>query len=131
MEKIYYTIEEANLKIKYVEECVIKLMSLERAIRLLDSIEIQPRENNIEDEMMDVEFSLKYHRLNTEFYTLLGELLTKGILVRDLELGVVDFLSRHKDEEVYLCWEQGEKEIKYWHYAQDPFNSRRPISLLK
>ncbi|HLL86445.1 MAG TPA: DUF2203 domain-containing protein [Thermoleophilaceae bacterium] len=45
----------------------------------------------------------------------LRELQEMEIVLRDLDRGLVDFPSVRDDREVYLCWEQGEDEIGYWH----------------
>ena len=45
----------------------------------------------------------------------LRELQEMDIVLRDLDRGLVDFPSVREDREVYLCWEEGEEEIGYWH----------------
>jgi hypothetical protein len=50
-----------------------------------------------------------------------------GCLVKDLDLGLVDFPTRYHGEEVYLCWKLGEKRIQFWHGVQEGFRGRKPI----
>jgi hypothetical protein len=50
-----------------------------------------------------------------------------GCLFKDLELGLVDFPAQVGDEEIYLCWQYGEKEIGYFHCQTQGFSGRRPI----
>jgi hypothetical protein len=38
-----------------------------------------------------------------------------GILVKDLDMGLVDFLGSRDGHEVFLCWHYGEDDIAYWH----------------
>ncbi len=57
----------------------------------------------------------------------LEELQALEVVLRDLERGLVDFPSVREGEEVYLCWEQAEDEIGYWHYADTGFDGREPI----
>jgi hypothetical protein len=45
----------------------------------------------------------------------LRELQKMEIVLRDLDRGLVDFPSVREDREVYLCWEEGEDEIGFWH----------------
>jgi len=55
----------------------------------------------------------------------------KGILVKDLDQGLIDFPHiRENGEEVYLCWKLGEKEIGYWHRISDGFAGRKAIQEL-
>ena len=50
-----------------------------------------------------------------------------GVLVKDLDIGLVDFPTRFRDEEVYLCWRMDEDDINHWHGVNEGFNGRRPI----
>jgi hypothetical protein len=56
------------------------------------------------------------------------ELRELELVVRDLDRGLVDFPSRRGDQEIYLCWEEGEQEIAFWHGPEDGFAGRRPLS---
>lgn len=38
-----------------------------------------------------------------------------GIILRDLDRGLIDFPSIREDREVYLCWIDGEPDIGFWH----------------
>jgi len=49
------------------------------------------------------------------------------IVVRDLERGLVDFPSLRDGREVYLCWEEGEDEIAYWHETDAGFSGRQDL----
>jgi hypothetical protein len=56
------------------------------------------------------------------------ELQSLGLLVKDLDEGLVDFPSRIGDEEVLLCWRLGEPEVAFWHGLDDGFAGRKPLS---
>ena len=55
------------------------------------------------------------------------ELREREIVLRDLDRGLVDFPSLRDDREVYLCWEEGEPEIAFWHEPDAGFAGRRPL----
>jgi hypothetical protein len=57
----------------------------------------------------------------------LTELQAGDIVLRDLDRGLVDFPSVRDGEEVYLCWEEGEAEIGYWHDLESGYGGRRPL----
>ena len=57
----------------------------------------------------------------------LFELRTREIVLRDLDRGLVDFPARRDGREIYLCWEEGEQEIGYWHDPESGFAGRRPL----
>jgi hypothetical protein len=52
-----------------------------------------------------------------------------GVLVKDLDRGLIDFPALRGDEEVLLCWQVGEDEVRYWHGLEDGFAGRRPLPL--
>jgi hypothetical protein len=52
-----------------------------------------------------------------------------GVLVKDLDRGLIDFPALRGDEEVLLCWQLGEDEVNYWHGLEDGFAGRRPLPL--
>jgi hypothetical protein len=50
-----------------------------------------------------------------------------GIVLRDIERGLVDFPALMDDREVYLCWELGEDEVAYWHELEGGYGGREPL----
>jgi hypothetical protein len=50
-----------------------------------------------------------------------------GCLVKDLEMGLLDFPAVIDDEEVYLCWRLGEDRIRFYHRQDEGFAGRKPL----
>jgi len=50
-----------------------------------------------------------------------------GVLVKDLDIGLIDFLTRYQGREVCLCWKLGEERIRFWHGTDEGFAGRKPI----
>ncbi len=50
-----------------------------------------------------------------------------GIIVRDANMGLVDFPSFREDREVLLCWVRGEDGIQFWHGTDEGYPSRKPL----
>ena len=50
-----------------------------------------------------------------------------GVLVKDLDIGLVDFPTLLKGEEVYLCWRMDEGDIDHWHGIHEGFSGRKAI----
>lgn len=65
----------------------------------------------------------------TKFYQALEDLENTGVVVKSIEEGLLDFPSKRFDEEIWLCWKYGEKEIKFWHEKDSGFQGRKPISV--
>lgn len=50
-----------------------------------------------------------------------------GVLIKDINLGLLDFPALKDGREVYLCWQYGEGEIAFWHEVEAGFAGRQPI----
>lgn len=60
---------------------------------------------------------------------LLGSLMDRGIVIQDVERGLIDFPARRGGEEILLCYELADGErIGFWHGLFDGFAGRRPIA---
>jgi hypothetical protein len=51
----------------------------------------------------------------------------RGIVLRDLDSGLIDFPSVRDDAEIYLCWIDGETEIGFWHELDAGYSGRQPL----
>lgn len=50
-----------------------------------------------------------------------------GVVVRDIDRGLVDFPAIREGREIYLCWERGEERIGFWHELESGFRGREPL----
>ena len=66
-------------------------------------------------------------RLTRQLQDAVKEITDRGILVRDVGRGLVDFPSDRENETVYLCWQRGEPSIDWWHPTNTGFAGRRPL----
>jgi hypothetical protein len=58
----------------------------------------------------------------------LAELEDRGVVLRQVDRGLVDFVWRGADGEIrMLCWHRDEPELAWWHRPQDGFAGRRAI----
>jgi hypothetical protein len=51
----------------------------------------------------------------------------REIVLRDLDRGLIDFPTLREGAEVYLCWQEGEDEIAFWHQPEAGFAGRQPL----
>jgi len=54
-------------------------------------------------------------------------ILNMGIVVKDVDQGIIDFLGQRNHQDVYLCWQYGEDDIHYWHNLDAGFAGRQPV----
>jgi hypothetical protein len=57
----------------------------------------------------------------------IAELTGLGVVVKDLDAGLVDFPSLRDGTPVYLCWQLGEERVEWWHGLDEGFAGRAPI----
>ena len=50
-----------------------------------------------------------------------------GVIIKDINTGLLDFPAIKDEREVYLCWKHGEGDIAYWHEIEDGFAGRQSI----
>lgn len=50
-----------------------------------------------------------------------------GAVLKDIQLGLVDFPAEVEGGEAYLCWQFGEPEVGFWHRHDEGFSGRRPL----
>ena len=50
-----------------------------------------------------------------------------GVLIKDLDIGLIDFLTRYHGREVCLCWKLGEDRIRFLHGMEEGFRGRKEI----
>ncbi len=58
---------------------------------------------------------------------LVEEVQGLGVEVKDLTMGLVDFLALRGGREVYLCWRVGESRIEWWHTLEGGFGARQKL----
>jgi hypothetical protein len=120
----HYTLEEANAMLGWVAERIERLRSARE--RLNDE---EVREALAEAVPLDGGGEPGRH-VSEAFLDLrsaLAELQESEIVLRDLDRGLVDFPSLRDDREVYLCWEEGEGEIGFWHDLGGGYAGRSPL----
>lgn len=82
--------------------------------------------NNLSDY---VQIKQQLNNSVSKFYQAVEDLENTGVVLKSLEEGLLDFPSMRFNEEVWLCWKEGETEIKFWHEKDVGFMGRKPLSV--
>lgn len=123
--KRHFTVAEANALIPELQKLMLKLQAqLMRA-----------REEYGEEAHKVFTLSLSNgHKETSEPSSLLeqihktvDELHNYGVVLKDLEMGLVDFPHMREGQEVFLCWRLGEESISYYHELDKGFSDRRSL----
>ena len=70
---------------------------------------------------------LEFNRLQQSVQSALDRIHETGCVVKDLNVGLLDFPARIDGDEVYLCWKLGEDRIRFYHRQDEGFAGRKPI----
>jgi len=57
----------------------------------------------------------------------LAEIEELGVVVKDLDQGLVDFPALRDGRVVFLCWKVSERAITHWHEIDEGFAGRREL----
>ena len=121
----YFTLDEANALLREIRPLMRQLLDRRgKVARMRD--QILPL---IEDYHLDVGGPVA-SELTLDFITI--EYLTEkiqsyGCVIKDLNAGLLDFLTERDGREVYLCWRYGEDRIEYYHELHTGYNGRQPV----
>jgi len=124
----YFSVSDANeilplviKKFNYAKKAKAEVMKMEQQL----TSEITPT-TSLE------EYTINKKKLNssiTKFYQSIEDLENTGVSLKGLDEGLLDFPAKRFDEEIWLCWKEGETEIKFWHEKDSGFMGRKPISV--
>jgi len=121
----YFTIKSANEALPSVIEKFNNLKKQKNEIMKAEQ-ELQSSVSNFEEYMIQKQ---KLNSEMTKFYQMIEDLESTGVSLKGLDQGLLDFPSKRFDEDVWLCWKDGESEIKFWHDMNSGFNGRKPITV--
>ena len=124
----YFSVNDANeilplviKKFNYAKKAKAEVMKME-----------QPLTSEITPTTSLEEYTINKKKLNssiTKFYQSIEDLENTGVSLKGLDEGLLDFPAKRFDEEIWLCWKEGETEIKFWHEKDTGFMGRKPISV--
>lgn len=128
-----YTVAEANAALVEVDPLVTRIAELFRDLPELQE-EVQIANYRTSRSNAGPEMETKYEGAKRAQYDAEMELtqaaarLEKmGVVLKDPQIGLIDFYSLRDGELVELCWRLGEKRITHWHRIGDGFAGRRPL----
>jgi hypothetical protein len=69
----------------------------------------------------------EHQQLAASLKSALSRILETGCLIKDLDVGLLDFPAVIDNEDVYFCWKLGEDRIRFYHRQNEGFAGRKPI----
>ena len=124
----YFTITTANEKLPIVVDKFKNIVKLKNEIVKIEH-ELNSALTPTSTFEQYVTIKQKLNSAVTKFYQAIEDLENTGVVIKGIDDGLLDFPSKRFDDEVWLCWKEGEKEIKFWHEKDVGFSGRKPISV--
>jgi hypothetical protein len=120
----HYTLEQANAALEWVGE------TLERLRRARSGLGDEEAREALTEAGPQNGGGAPGRVVSEAFVALrdaLEQLQAAEVVLRDLDRGLVDFPAIRDGREVYLCWLEGEDEIRHWHDLETGFDGREPL----
>lgn len=120
-----FTVEEANAALKIIRPLVAQILEIRQSI-LGKRPQVWPVLQNALGNGGNREASLMAEEFE-QLQTLVQEIQATGALLKDVNLGLVDFPALRDGRQVYLCWQYGEDGVQYWHEMDAGYAGRQKI----
>jgi len=121
---IHYTREEAEELLPQVRRWLQRLNGLRQELERCDQqlSSLRQSRHDLGGELVN-----RWVRTLAGMQELLGEFHRRQIQIKDLERGLVDFPAIIGGREVFLCWEQDEDSIEFWHDLDTGYSGRERL----
>ena len=123
--KRYFTLNEANQVLKEVRGWVVHLTDVKKSLDAKGTEIEQLKEKGVDNAGSPA--GTLYVEELIDLQNTLNRIQEQGILVKDLNRGLIDFPHLKEGREVYLCWEMGEESIEFWHEIEEGYAGRQKI----
>jgi hypothetical protein len=130
----YFTPQEAEQLVPSLEEILEKIRSIQLQLEACDGDfrALAERINASGGLRVDMELwssrRVQREALATQIAQEIATLKGTGVVLKDVGVGLVDFPARLENEEVYLCWKSGEKQVRYWHRTNEGYTNRKLLT---
>ena len=122
--EIHYTREEAQALLPQVRKWLDRLKQLRDDLDKYDKriTSLMSPGHDVGGDMVN-----SWIRTLAEMQAVLLEFQRRDIQIKDLERGLIDFPAIIGGKEVFLCWEQDEDDIEYWHDLDTGYAGREHL----
>ncbi|WP_078428078.1 DUF2203 domain-containing protein [Alkalihalobacterium alkalinitrilicum] len=128
MSKKYFTVEEANELLPLLEQELVTIQELQKNFQLKFKQLNQLKEHKYQsksESIFTLESELEFLELQAQLH--MKNIESKGVQLKGIELGLLDFPAIIDGEDVLLCWKQGESKVTHYHGEHEGFAGRKPI----
>ncbi|MBP1155342.1 MULTISPECIES: DUF2203 domain-containing protein [unclassified Paenibacillus] len=127
-----FTLSEANELLPQLKEDLLKLQTLTKEFeeqylelkkKKAERERVSFRKEDDQDPFFEAESQLEFMRI--EVNLLIENFTRKGVLLKMINPGLLDFPAVLEGKEVLICWKQGEERITHFHGWHEGFMGRK------
>ncbi len=129
----FYTLAEANAALPQLAPRIERLRWLrDEARRAKELLDILWQRLDSGDPVLSTigERQRVLDAVAEEFSRVVDEVDQFGVIVRDLDLGLVDFPAHIRGIPIFLCWKSDEPEVAFWHGPTEGYGGRKSVSMI-
>ena len=121
----YFTLQEANETLNTIRPLMDEVQRIREKI-----LQKQPEAWTAIEKSVGNGGNRTLSRMVQDFEkldALVHQIQETGALIKDINIGLMNFPALRDGREVYLCWQYGEGDIAFWHEVEAGYAGRRPI----
>ncbi len=128
----HFTLEEANNLLPRLAPILRRLIAVRQEMaekhRKMEELRAHVRGNGATAEgRLFAQLKEEVDSIASDLRQGIEEIQGFGCVIKDLDIGLIDFPALRLEEEVYLCWKLGEERIMFWHEVHEGFAGRKPV----
>ena len=120
----HYTIEQARALLPQIRQWLAEIQQIRGRLKLVDERLTQMLATGVDVGGESVTSQLK---LIVQLQQALREFEKREIQIKEVDRGLIDFPAIIGGKEVFLCWEQDENDIEFWHDLDTGYAGREKL----
>jgi hypothetical protein len=121
----YFTVEQANATLVLIKPLMKQMLEIREELLAkqpeLESVLEKAAGNG--GSKLAGQVAMQFN----EMEALMHRIQAMGVVIKDINAGLVDFPALRDGREIYLCWRYGEETVMYWHDIDAGFAGRQPV----
>ena len=122
----HYTLEEARALLPQVRQWLERLVQARRQILQFEFDDPVGEATTAGQDVGGPDINRNVTAM-VEAKAVLREFQEREIQIKDVNRGLIDFPAIVDGREVFLCWEQGEDDIEFWHDLETGYGGREKL----
>jgi hypothetical protein len=123
-----YTVDDARALLPVIRGALLQLaVQRRRADATHDELHRALRDGAQRDRAEQARLEASTEEHNAGVRDLLDHLESLGVVVRDLDNGLVDIPTVRDGERAWLCWRLADADLGFWHTTREGFSTRKPL----